>query len=270
MRHSGFVRVDFMNRIVNLFRRLFSKSRLIYRMGADLYHRVLYIYAFFICFRRGIPYIKPQGPSGEYKSQFGQDRALELLGLLVPEGGVFVEVGSNHPIKNSNSYYLESKCGYSGISVDPIDYGEFFRLHRPKTQFINVAIDSSKSSVILNLVEKNDGWEDQVSSLHDEVIAHGRGFQVQQVDVPAVTLASVCKNLSQIDLLLLDVEGHEVDVLKSLDWDRVYPEVVLTENTGEFYPRRRLEKFMLSKGYRLVARIGSSEDIYQFRPSILR
>ena len=178
-------------------------------------------------------------------------------------GGVFVEAGSNHPMNNSNSYYLESKLGYSGISVDPIDYSELYRQHRPKTEFINAAIDSTRSSVILNLAKKNDGWEDQVSSLHSEVIAHGRGFEVQQVEVSAVTLASVCKNLSHIDLLLLDVEGHEIDVLNSLDWDRIQPDVVLAENTGEFYPRKLLEDFMINTGYRLVARIGSSDDIYQ-------
>ena len=247
---------------VNSFRRSLHRFPAIYLIGAFIYHKSRNTVVRLTSIVNGYRYFSPKPSFGPYFSQFGQDRALESLGLLV-NGGVFVEVGSNHPMNNSNSYYLESKLGYSGISVDPIDYSELYRQHRPKTEFINAAIDSTRSSVILNLAKKNDGREDQVSSLHSEVIAHGRGFEVQQVEVSAVTLASVCKNLSHIDLLLLDVEGHEIDVLNSLDWDRIQPDVVLAENTGEFYPRKLLEDFMINTGYRLVARIGSSDDIYQ-------
>ena len=254
---------------INFVRRVFFKFPAFYNLGSWVYHIFRNTCARISCFLNGYRYFSPMTPSESYRAQFGQDRILELLGLLEPQG-IFVEVGSNHPVNNSNSYYLESKLGYSGISVDPIDYSDLFRMHRPKTQFINAAIDSSNSLVTLNLVKASEGWEDQVSSLHSQVIYHGRGFEVQQLEVPAITLSSVCKGLNHINILLLDVEGHEIDVLESLDWSRIKPCVVLSENTGQFYPRKQLENFMYDKGYRLVARIGSSDDIYQIRDEIRR
>lgn len=253
---------------VNFARRILSRSRARYRIGAALYHRGRDFSVKWSCLLRGIKYFPPIGPDAFYKSQFGQDRALELLGLLTPNG-VFIEVGSNHPVNNSNSYYLEYVYGYHGISVDPVNYNDLFSLHRPRTDFVNAAIDSSKSVVKLNLVKKDDGWEDQMSSMHSAVISHGRGFQVEQLEVRAMPLAEVCKDLNHIDLLFLDVEGHELDVLKSLDWNRIRPAVVIAENNGQFYPRKRLEKFMAEKEYRLTARIGASDDIYKLESNAL-
>lgn len=66
-------------------------------------------------------------------------------------------------------------------------------MHIPKTQFVDAAIDSSKSSEAFFLVKKNDGWENKVSSLRSEVITFAQCFQVKQVEVPAFTLADVCK-----------------------------------------------------------------------------
>lgn len=253
-----------MKRFLNLLRRLFSGSRLVYQVGAVFYHKLRRIFAFISCFFKGVLYFNPIGPSGDYTSQFGQDRVLESLGILSSsKNGFFVEVGCNHPVCNSNSRYLELNYGFQGVAVDPIDYGDLYRLYRPNTEFVNAAIDSSRSSVVLNMAQNISGWEDQVSSLYGHVVAHGRGFDVRQVTVEAVTLASICKKYQHIDILFLDVEGHEINVLKSLDWERIQPIVVVAENNGEFYPRRRLEKFMKKKGYFLLARIGASDDVYK-------
>ena len=90
--------------------------------------------------------------------------------------GVFVEVGSNHPVLNSNSYYLESAWKYSGISIDPINYSKLFRDLRPRTKFINVAVDPLKKFVVMNYVKNISGWENQVSSVYNNILKRGRGF----------------------------------------------------------------------------------------------
>jgi hypothetical protein len=247
---------------VNALRKILSPNRSIYNKLGRYYHGVLLFTSRINCALRGVRYFSPQTPYGDFSSQFGQDKVLESLGFL-KIGGVFVEVGSNHPVLNSNSYYLELHWGYSGISIDPIDYADLFKVHRPKTRFINVAIDKEASSVTLNLVKKEEGWEDQVSSLYDSVSTHGRGFKSIKTVVPADTLTNICNGLEHIDLLMLDVEGHEINVLQSFDWSHSQPDIILVENTGNFYPRHRLERFLTSKGYHLVARVGSSDDIYQ-------
>jgi hypothetical protein len=118
------------------------------------------------------------------------------------------------------------------------------------------------SFVDMNFVENISGWEDQVSSVYDNVLTHGRGFKTKKMRVSAQPLSEVCKDLSSIDILLLDVEGHEISVLESLDWDKYRPAVILTENTGDFYPRKILRDYLQDKKYTLLARIGASDEIY--------
>lgn len=53
-------------------------------------------------------------------SQAGQDVWVDEM-LEHKTGGVFLDVGSNHPYYHSNTYALESERGWSGLMVDIID-----------------------------------------------------------------------------------------------------------------------------------------------------
>jgi hypothetical protein len=247
--------------MINLIRKFLKKNELVYFVCANLYHYYKNLWFHFICYFSGCIYFKPVPPSGKYKSQFGQCRVLEKLNLLVMRG-VFVEVGGNHPVLNSNSYLLESKWKYSGISIDPIDYSKLFKDLRPRTKFINVAVDPFRKFVVINYIKNISGWEDQVSSIYNNILKHGRGFLSKKKKIKALPLSKVCKHLNVIDLLLLDCEGHEIQVLKSLNWVKHHPKVILTENSGEFYPRKNLKKYLIKKNYSLIARIGASDEIY--------
>ena len=51
--------------------------------------------------------------------------------------GVFVDVGAADARRGSNTYYLESQLGWSGIAVDALDeYRESYTKHRPRTPFV--------------------------------------------------------------------------------------------------------------------------------------
>jgi len=247
--------------MINLIRKFLKKKERVYFVCANLYHYYKNLWFHFICYFSDCIYFKPIPPSGKYKSQFGQCRALEKLNLLVMKG-TFVEVGSNHPVLNSNSYYLESEWKYSGISIDPIDYSKLFKDLRPRTEFINVAVDPFRKFVIINYIKNISGWENQVSSIYNNILKHGRGFLSKKKKVKALPLSKICKKIKFIDLLLLDCEGHEIQVLKSLNWMKHHPKVILTENSGEFYPRKILKNYLIKKKYTLVARIGASDEIY--------
>ena len=52
--------------------------------------------------------------------------------------GVFVDVGANHYQKDSNTFYLETVMGWSGIAVEPLREREFeegYLTHRRRTRF---------------------------------------------------------------------------------------------------------------------------------------
>lgn len=250
--------------MINHLRTILHKNPLMYKYAALIYHEAKLLFQTLIYGVRGVRVYRPIiGACDGCQSQYGQEYILDKKLCLLSSGGFFIEVGANSPKLGSNTWYLEHIKGWHGISVDPLDYSQEYERERPNTHFICAAIDCSRSEVVLNLVEKSEGWEDKVSTLSDKIYSHGRGFRVRQTTVPAITLKEVCKDITHIDLLLLDVEGHELNVLQSFDWDRrIRPKIILCENTGDFFPRRRLEEYLALKGYRLRARVGTADDIY--------
>ena len=247
---------------MNFIKLLLSKNKKLYFFVASIYHWISRKLMMLNLFFKGAKYLEPKIKlGGDYKSQFGQDWHLEKLGFL-SKNGFFVEIGCNHPKDNSNSYFLEHAYNYSGISIDAIDYSDEFKKFRPNTVFIQSLIDSEETTKTFNLVRNEDGWENQVSSIHSETLTMGKGFKADVIKMKTSTLQKLLPHNCDIDLLMIDVEGHEIEVLTSLSWNLNSPKIILIENNGEFYSRKKLENFINNKGYKLYARIGTSDDIY--------
>ncbi len=247
--------------MVRLARR-FLKSSTLYPVAARLYHSVFANLMRLSLSFSSTQYLPPIQQGGYYKSQYGQDYYLEKLGLLVPNG-FFVEVGCNHPVFNSNSHYLEKKLGWTGVSIDGIDYASLFESERPNTIFINVLISEEEGELDFFKVKNEDGWENQVSSVHKETLSKGKGFNAELVKVSALPMSKIKEIDRPIDLCLIDVEGHEFSVLRSVDFKDNPPKIFVIENNGQFYSRRSLVNFLTEKGYEHVARIGTADDIFR-------
>ena len=74
-------------------------------------------------------------------SQNGED--LFLFKYFKHEKGIYVDVGANHPIKNSNTYLLY-KNGWKGINIEPIPsrLSKFVKA-RPSDVNLNVGVGST-------------------------------------------------------------------------------------------------------------------------------
>jgi len=182
------------------------------------------------------------------------------LGLVQP-GSCFVDVGCNHPCTHSNTHYFEKNLGCSGLAFDGQDFSQQYLSIRPKTRFRRCLIDQQAASLDLNIVCDVEGLENQISSTSDCVIKH-RGLNYVVESIPCYPLSFLCSSLSRIDLLCIDVEGHEISVLRSIDYSLLRPRVILVENNGVHHPRCVIYNLMLANGYRQVARISDSDDVY--------
>ncbi len=67
------------------------------------------------------------------------------------------------------------------------------------------------------------------------------GSTANVLQVPCITLSDFCARhaLTRVDFLKIDAEGYDFDVLESLDFDRVRPELILVEY-GLHFPRQTL------------------------------
>lgn len=143
-------------------------------------------------------------------------------------GGVFLDVGAAWPVHYSNTYYLESELGWTGIAVDAFaEHESRWRNRRPNSKFFNyIVTDYSGGSEPFYRSKDTIG----ISTLTPEE-GLGPTTEFEEVQVPTITLTDLLDQagVSSIDLLSIDIEGHELTALSAFDIDRFKPELVCIE-----------------------------------------
>ena len=143
-------------------------------------------------------------------------------------GGFFVDVGASHYRDDSNTYYLDSRLGWSGIAIDPQATLEAsYRMYRPRTRFFPLFVsDSSNDTARLYMAGRGS-----LSASGDRDFARLFGKDVSESVVPTTTLTDLLTRLQvgRIDLLSVDVELSEPKVLAGFDIDRFRPSLVCIE-----------------------------------------
>jgi FkbM family methyltransferase len=163
--------------------------------------------------------------------------------------GFFVEVGANDPYSGSQTWLLE-KNGWRGVLVEPqAALCEKLRQGRKNSQVFQVACSSPgrEGEATLNL-----GPHSGVSTLENQIDAQGTQF-VGEERVKVTTLDKVLgeANAPAIDFLSMDVEGHEVEVMRGFDFGKYRPSLILIEDNAYTMNKHR---FLAQHGYKLVKR----------------
>jgi FkbM family methyltransferase len=208
----------------------------------------------------------PDGQSGaeareESYAQEGEDLVLSRhFGDKID--GFYVDVGAHHPVRHSNTYLLYRR-GWHGINIDATP-GSMEPFRRIRSRDINVeclvASDPApRSFFMLNEPALNTASQSLARQRPNE----DRHFRV--TDTVTLTPRSLTSLLDEflprgraIDLMNVDVEGLDLDVLRSNDWDRYRPTLLLVElleTPLEALERHEIVLFLRDKSYRPIAKL---------------
>lgn len=160
-------------------------------------------------------------------SQTGEDRI--VAALLGEAPGFYVDVGCNHPVKYSNTFELY-KRGWRGINVDANEQlVDLCRRIRPRDVSVCAAISDTARDVAFT-----EFSDPMVSSLSEQHVTRWRKERdvVRERRVATRTLHDVlatCDAPRRFDLLSIDVEGHDFEVLSSVDLDVYRPKLIVIE-----------------------------------------
>ncbi|MDB2428161.1 FkbM family methyltransferase [Candidatus Pelagibacter bacterium] len=142
--------------------------------------------------------------------------------------GFYLDVGSQHPISNNNTYLL-FKRGWSGINIDLDKKNiDLFNTARPNDINLNLAISS-------NVAEKKLYFYHDKSPINtlDKVVSDFQTASVKEIKrIKTTTLDIALQNLkfnNKIDYMNLDVEGHEMDIFKAFDLSVYKPSIISVE-----------------------------------------
>ena len=142
--------------------------------------------------------------------------------------GFYIDIGAQHPIANNNTYLL-FKRGWTGINIDlDLKNIELFNISRPNDINLNNAISSSASKKKLFFYHDKS----PINTLVEDVSNFQNATVKEIKTVKTITLNKVLENLcfdKEIDYMNIDVEGHELDVLKGFDLIRYKPNVISVE-----------------------------------------
>lgn len=193
-------------------------------------------------------------------SQEGEDMMLARF-FSEQTTGFYVDVGAHHPQRFSNTYYFYLK-GWRGINIDAMPGSmEIFNKLRPDD--INLEFPISDSNQILTYYEFN---ECALNSFCEKTAHERDGLRhyniIGQKKLQTYTLAELLNKYlpvnQEIDFLNIDVEGLDYQVLKSNDWQKYRPTMVLVEDLNlsslDKIDESKLAVFMEQQDYQLYAK----------------
>lgn len=164
-------------------------------------------------------------------SQEGEDMVLSRI-FNDKNTGFYVDVGAHHPMRFSNTYSFY-KRGWQGINIEPNpDSFHLFTKYRPRDINLNCGIARNKGHLEYYMFD-----EPALNTFDGEVlksrILNTAYKHTQTLNVEVSPLVDVLKqhvpNDFKIDFLSIDVEGLDLEVIKSNDWAKYRPSLVLVE-----------------------------------------
>tara|TARA_A100000164_G_scaffold294661_1_gene268537 strand:- start:1218 stop:1922 length:705 start_codon:yes stop_codon:yes gene_type:complete len=177
--------------------------------------------------------------------------------------GIYVDVGSQNPVSNNNTLILFNR-GWKGLNIDLDKKNiDLFKVARPNDFNLNFAISSK--SCEKKLFFYHDG--SPLNTLVKNVSKKQKAKVTQTKNIKVVTLNSVLNStkIKKIDFLNIDVEGHELEVLKGFDLKLYNPKVINIEfldlsmkklhfRNNDLYKilKSDLYKYLYKRNYRLI------------------
>ena len=167
-------------------------------------------------------------------SQEGEDMILKRI-FEKQSMGFYVDVGAHHPFRFSNTYFFY-KQGWNGINIDAMP-GSMKLFNTFRSRDINLEIPISNCDQILTYYAFNEPALNGFSKdLSQERNGKNGYFIQQEIKLQTSKLSLVLdKHLptdTEIDFLSIDVEGLDLDILHSIDWNKYKPKVILIEILG--------------------------------------
>ncbi len=189
-------------------------------------------------------------------SQTGEDAIIRSL-LDEHTPGIYVDVGCNDPVRYSNtlSLYLH---GWHGVNIDANPHLiERFRALRRRDVAVCAAISDQPGEAVFHEFEDN-----LVSTLSRDVLDvwqckwKKRGERTVKTRTLDAVLREALPPDSEIDLLTVDAEGHDLNVLRSIDLDLFRPKLIVVEMHQMDLLRsdeNAVARHLRTQGYRQIA-----------------
>lgn len=196
-------------------------------------------------------------------SQFGEDMVVRAI-FGDRRHGTFVDLGAHHPVYFSNTYHFYRK-GWRGLNVDALPGSmELFKLLRPYDINVEAALAPHPGQTLTYFLFDQPAYNTLDPQTAEMLVRDQRAKLVERQALVCTTLVECLgKNLGSqhIDLMTIDLEGLDEAILRSNDWTRYRPDVLILERHGlrlDAVVDDSLIRFLSGLGYALEGKCGPS------------
>jgi FkbM family methyltransferase len=210
-----------------------------------------------LALRRTVRLLNPNSTTSY--SQEGEDLVLRRF-LEERRSGFYVDVGAHHPTKFSNTHFFY-ELGWRGINIEPApDAVAQFDKVRPRD--INIGLGVAEAAGELTYYV----FDEPALNTFDKTLKEEREARTSYrvIRTTKIRVDRLDRILQQrlpagqaIDFMSIDVEGLDLQVLRSNDWNAHRPQFVLAEALDfnlEQAAKHPLWMYMHSVRYELVAK----------------
>ena len=173
--------------------------------------------------------------------------------------GFYLDIGCGHPIKNNNTYLLNKK-GWSGMNIDlDKDNIDLFNSYRKNDVNLSIAVSDKEGETDLFFYHSK--------SALNTISKQNADFQ--KADVSAIkkiktqTINNIIENSSykdeKIDFLSIDVEGSELEVLKSIDFSFPIFCIIIEADSRQQEKNKIFGEYLKSNGFKFKERQRGNE-----------
>lgn len=175
------------------------------------------------------------------------------------KSGFYVDVGASDGKRFSNSILFE-RLGWQGICVEahPFYYSYCVK-NRPNAKVYNCAVSNSNKKELTFHASKHGALSCLDPSVANNYKVAFKSFDgyVKKFPVRIESINSLLtKNkVDKVDYLTIDIEGTEIDALKSFDIDKYQPKLFVIEAMNK-QKEMQLKRYMKQFGYQCGRKVG--------------
>lgn len=196
----------------------------------------------------------------ETYSQFGEDiiisNLFQRLDISFPS---YLDVGAHHPRHLSNTY-LFYKNGCKGVCVEPDpELYSLFRLYRPRDTVVRLGVGTKVDEEMAELFVYRGQAKGLNSFLREKTTEVKKYSKLVPDHIVMTRLVNINELIAKyfdrdVDLLSIDVEGMDLPILKTLNYEINSPKVICVEVSkrdqfGNVVKNEEVDAFLNNKGY---------------------
>jgi len=191
----------------------------------------------------------------------GEDTAINVFNKK-KDKGFYVDIGAHHPIQRNNTQLLHQN-GWEGINIDVNQFSiDLFNFLRPNDLNLQVAVSDKEGEISFFYQKKFS----QLNTTDKEIAKENFQGNYQEKKVKCQTIQNILDQSKyknrKIDFLNIDVEGAEMKVLNTLNFEIYDPSLICVEILGyremqseqkeKEIKNNEIYKFLVNQGYKKV------------------